>query len=493
MTKKRRKEEKKRRKKEKKKKKKKKNKEKKKKKEKKRRRKKKGRKLVDKKTEGKMSKCEVGEVLATRSFGPEFSSDNSGDGPIGPLRRWAAASSVQSGTGLSDRQMRWVEGNAREWGIFGKAKRDSWLYYVDVEEYLGKLREQLGEGEDLLKFIRVMREGEIGGFVGFRDYLRVVHAFTGVRATLDEEGPTLAQRRQTAGRREIWSLFQNISEGSWSVEALELLGQLKVRSLGGVDLEDAAELVSRQFGREEEVAFPVFSRLVMEFTRRRLKRRVFGALRDMWKCGSGREGGAGEVMMKMEELNRVAGGGAPVGPGGHGPAPRCGFVPFGSGDSGPHLQETGGKIRDLTVLAGDCVVKMMRLSEDGRSCGERRRRSRCGRAGRPRHAWRKHGRRGKTVKRKRRGVTERLETRQWHGRLRRMWKTYGLRRKRRRDKRPRGPPGVRSEGTRSRGFRKARIGCAFLGPGLGPDEEITYGVDSEFRWLVLMGTRGGEG
>jgi hypothetical protein len=356
------------------------------------------------------------------------------------------------------------------------------------------------------------------------------------------------QRRQTAGRREIWFLFQNISEGSWSVEALELLGQLKVRSLRGVDLEDAAEVVCRRFGRDEEVAFPVFSRLVVEFTRRRLKRRVFVAFCDMWKCGSGRERGTGRVkIVTTGEENRVAGGGAPVGPEGRGPAHRCRFVPFVSGDSGPHLQktggetrertlrtededivlsdvrnligrrpvgpdgygpagsvtsvsgdsgphlrETGGKIRDV-LLTGEYVVKMMKMSEDTRSYGKRKRRSKCGRAGRPRHAWRKHGRKGKTIKRKRRGVTERAEARRRHGGPRKLWKTRGLRQKRRNGKRPRGPPGVRSEGTSSRGFRKARIGCAFLEPGLGPGEEITHGVDSEFRWLVLMGTRGGEG
>jgi hypothetical protein len=334
--------------------------------------------------------------------------------------------------------------------------------------------------------------------VSFRDYLRVVQAFTGVRATLDEEGPTLAQRRQTAGRRGAWFLFQNISEGSWSVEALELLGQLKVRSLKGVDLEDAVQLVSGRFSRDGEVTFPVFSRLVVEFARRRTKRRVFEALRDMWKCGSRKGEASVAGTARVVKIAMMAGedpvaGEATVEPDGCGPAPRCGSDPFVSGDLGPHPQETGGKVRDVTALMRRCVVMMTKMSEDTRSYGERRRRSKCGRAGRPRHAWRKHGRRGKAVKRKRRRVTERVEARRRHRGLRKLWKTRGLRQKRRNGKRPRGPPGVRSEGTSSRGFRKARIGCAFLGPGLGPDEEITHGIDSEFRWLVLMGTRGGEG
>jgi hypothetical protein len=285
------------------------------------------------------------------------------------------------------------------------------------------------------------------------------------------------QRRQTAGRREVWFLFQNMSEGSWSVEALELLSQLKVRSLGGVDLEDAAWLVRGQYCRDDEVAFPAFSRLVAEFTRRRLKRRVLGVLRDMWKCGrrrgeaggvktlgrvrfdglagptsavfgdsrpylreieESRERGAEEkkMMMKTDECRVLTGSGTPVGHDGHGPAPRCGSVPFVSGDSGPHLQETEGEIRDV-LLTEEYVTKIMMMSEDTRVVGERRR-SRCGRAGRPRHAWRKHGRRGKTVKRKRRGGTERAEVRRRHGRLRKLWKTRGLRQKRRNDKRPRG-------------------------------------------------------
>jgi hypothetical protein len=191
---------------------------------------------------------------------------------------WATVSSVVKagfmGVGLTERQGMWVGYFVEDWKKFVFGYKEA-KYYVYVDDFLEGERDH-GSGAELEAFSSDLRRGAVGGMVGFHDYCRVSGRTAGLKTFYERDELSMSQKKLARVRSTEWTAFKGMSYGCWTIGALELLGQLKIRSVTGSALEDAEAVLSAGFGRDDDVSFEDFLRLRHRHWRRRKLRELFG-------------------------------------------------------------------------------------------------------------------------------------------------------------------------------------------------------------------------
>jgi hypothetical protein len=198
-------------------------------------------------------------------FGPEYSSDDAGDGP----------EYVEWGDQLvTVRQMKLILANSEKWEFYLQLKVTSEDWWADPEK-IYKAMERGMSAEYFMIFREDVEKGRIGHLIGFHDFLRGFES-----SPLGVEGvqaDKLTRRQERRAHGADWDLFSRCSGGSWVIGAWELLAKIKLmeRNWGEEVMDEVVEIVSKEFKRDErdeDLDFEDFLRLLTCLWRRRRAR-----------------------------------------------------------------------------------------------------------------------------------------------------------------------------------------------------------------------------
>jgi hypothetical protein len=205
------------------------------------------------------------DVAAKVCFGPEYSSDDAGDGP--EYLEWGDLL-------ITERQMRLILGNSEKWEFYLQLKVTSEDWWADPEK-IYKAMECNMSAEYFNIFRRDVEKGRIGHLIGFHDFLRgFENSPLGVTSVPVKE---LTRRQKDRAHGADWNFFSRCTGGSWIIGAWELLGKIKMmdRSWGEEEMQDVISMVAEEFKREvrdEDLTFDDFVRLRVRLWRRRRAR-----------------------------------------------------------------------------------------------------------------------------------------------------------------------------------------------------------------------------
>jgi hypothetical protein len=228
-------------------------------------------------------------------FGPEYSSDDAGDGP----------EYVQWGDQLvTKRQMRLILANSEKWEFYLQLKVTSEDWWADPEK-IYKAMERNMSSDYFEIFRKDVEEGRIGDLIGFHDFLRgFENSPLGVKSVPVEK---LTRSQEIRARGVDWDFYSRCTGGSWIIGAWELLGKIKMmdKDWSEEDMQAVIDTVAEEFEREvrdEDLSFDEFVRLRVRIWRRRQAKKE---LRRAWQqlVTLGRECGIVTTNLKVAVTN----------------------------------------------------------------------------------------------------------------------------------------------------------------------------------------------